>query len=101
MCANEVAGGYLQVGKAATQNAGQTDNTKLDTALSLLVSFCAVHAHAAWLVYTLLLAVSLLVWHIAKVLIEDSAHRCMCSSPDTLSSLNNYNLLLWSDLFCF
>ena len=29
-----------------------------------------MHAHAAWLVYTLLLTVSLLVWHIAKVLME-------------------------------
>ena len=74
MCTNGVADGYLL-------ESAQTDNTKLGTVLSLLESFCAVDAHAAWLVYTLLLGVSPLVWHIEKVLLKTL---CVCAQTPHL-----------------
>ena len=80
MCANIVAGGYLQDGKAADQNIGQTDDRKLDTVLGLLVRFCAVHAHAAWLVYTLLLTVSLMIWREWKVKLKP-LYTGACTAP--------------------
>ena len=48
------AGALQQDAKAATKEAAQLSVTKLTTVLSILVSFCAVDAHAAWLVFSLL-----------------------------------------------
>ena len=53
--ADVLAAGALQQGaKQSSKEAAQLSCAKLHTTLSFLVGFCALGAHAAWLVFALL-----------------------------------------------
>ena len=56
-CSCGAAGALQQEVKASTKEAAQIAITKLSATLSMLLGFCAVSAHAAWLTFALLLKV--------------------------------------------